>query len=49
MVGQRADSPSLLGLVVWLFAEEEGLVARLALSKVQHLLSPLLGDMLHSR
>ena len=49
MVGQRADSPSLLELDVWLVAEAEGLVARLALRKVQYLLSPLLGDMLRSR
>ena len=49
VVGQRAYSPSLLGLDVWVFAEAEGLVAKLALSKVQYLLSPLLGDTLHSR
>ena len=49
VVGQRADSPSLLELDVWLVAEAEGLVARLALRKLQCLLIPLLGDMLRSR
>ena len=49
MVGQRADSPSLLELDVWLVAEAEELVATLALRKVQCLLRPLLGDTLRSR
>ncbi len=49
VVGQRADSPSLLELNVWLAAEAEGLVATLALRKVQCLLRPLLGDTLRSR
>ena len=35
VVGQRADSPSLLELDVWLVAEAEELVATLALRKVQ--------------
>ena len=46
VVGQRADSLSLLELDVWLAAEAEELVATLALRKVQCLLRPLLGDTL---
>ena len=49
VVGQRADSPSLLELDVWLVAEAEELVATFALRKVQCLLRPLLGDTLRSR
>ena len=49
VVGQRADSLSLLELDVWLAAEAEELVATLALRKVQCLLRPLLGDTLRSR
>ena len=49
VVGQRADSPSLLELDVWLVVGAEALVVKLALRKVQYLLSPLLGDMLRSR
>ena len=49
VVGQRADSPSLRELDVWLVAGAEELVATLALRKVQCLLRPLLGDTLRSR
>ncbi len=49
VVGQRADSPSLRELDVWLVAGAEELVATLALRKVQCLLRPLLGDTLCSR
>ena len=48
VVGQRADSPSLRELNVWLVAGAEELVARLAPRKVQCLLRSLLGDTLHS-
>ncbi len=48
VVGQHADSPSLLALDVWVFAEVEELVATLELRKAQ-LLRTLRSDTLRSR
>ena len=44
VVGQHACSLSLLELDVWLVAEAEENAAKLALRKVQCLLTTLLGD-----
>ena len=49
VVGQPADSPSLLELDEWLFAEAEEVVVTLAQRKAQCWLRTLLGDTPRSR